>query len=111
MYQLVFYFFYYYHKTHQGNNPRITGASAVSSTVFMQLFCFGCIVQHFTGWGILGKPMSEDYTTNKLLLLPFALLFMLPFLFYYSKKRTREIAQSWPADQKVLTFKNGVIIF
>lgn len=51
---------------------------------------------------------SETYFYNKLFLMPFAIIWLLLFYWYF-KKHTAEIEKSFEG-RNVLTFKNGVIV-
>lgn len=110
MYNLIFYFFYRYHKRRQDSTPSLTGMVAVSSVLAGHIFLIVNLISFFTGYKVLGGPFSEDYTLNKLYLLPFSILYFLIIVFYYNKKRVEKIKQQWK-DKDVLTFKNGMIIF
>ena len=104
MYHFIFNFFYRYHKG--GSNGRITAALAVALTLFVHIFLLSMFILHFTGYNIWGKPLSSDYFTNKLYLMPFALVYGLLFVLYYNPKRSLAVINKWPEDYKYFSIKN-----
>ncbi|MBU6123082.1 hypothetical protein [Hymenobacter siberiensis] len=105
MYDFVFNFIYRYHKKGKTSQYRATAASAVAMTVLFQLLCLGAILRHY-GLIDLGKPLSADYATNKLLMLPLVLAYYYLFIWFYSHKRAVAIVNQWPKDYDVLTARN-----
>jgi hypothetical protein len=105
MYDFVFNFMYRYHKKGNSSHYRGTAAGAVAITVLFQLLCLGAILRHY-GILDLGRPLSEDYFTNKMLMLPYALGYLYLFVWFYSHKRALAIVNKWPKDYDVLTLRN-----
>ena len=73
------------------------------------MMCLGVVLRHF-GFISLGKPLSEDYVTNKMMMLPYGLLISYLFTWYYSHKRAMAIVTKWPKDYEVLTVRNVALV-
>jgi hypothetical protein len=89
---------------------RSTAALAVGVTVFFHLLLFVNILTFFTGLRLPVKSFSEDYFTNKVYLMPFAMAYGYFFIVYYSHKRAMAIVTKYPKDYKVITFKNFLTV-
>lgn len=110
MYNFIFNFFYRYHKRFRDFSPRLTASLAVGITIFFHLFMIANIVTFFTGINFAGKPFSQDYFTNKLYWMPFAMVYGYIFVLYYNHKRAMKIVNKYPEDYKVITFKNILLV-
>jgi hypothetical protein len=110
MYNFIFNFFYRYHKQGKSFSPRFIAACAVSTTVFFQLFFIANIFTFLTGINLVGIPFSQDYFTNKLYWMPFAVVYGYLFILYYTHKRAMAIINKYPKDYKVVTIKNVLLV-
>lgn len=110
MYDFIFNFFYRYHKKNRDFSPRLTAAISVATTIFFQLFMIVNVFTFFTKINILGKPFSQDYFTNKLYYLPFAMLYGYSFVLFYTHKRAMRIVNKYPQNFKVLTLENILLV-
>jgi hypothetical protein len=111
MYNFIFNFFYRYHKQGKSFGPRSTAALAVGTTVFFQFFMLWNGIKYFTGINIFPvKAFSQDYFTNKLYMMPFAIVIAYLFTFYYTHKRAMAIVNKYPKDYKVVTLKNVLLV-
>ena len=109
MYDFIFNFHYRYFKRRQNSQARTNAALAVGLTIFFHMMCLGVVLRHF-GFISLGKPLSEDYVTNKMMMLPYGLLISYLFTWYYSHKRAMAIVTKWPKDYEVLTVRNVALV-
>jgi len=109
VYNFLFNFLYRYYKRRQDTQARTRAALAVGLTIFLHVLCLGVILRHF-GFVSLGRPLSEDYVTNKLLMLPFGLVVSYLFTWYYSHKRAMAIVNQWPKDYDALTARNVALV-
>lgn len=110
MYDFIFNFFYRYHKRGRSFGPRSTAALAVAITTVFQIFCLVAVILFFTGFNIAGKPISHDYLTNKLYLMPFMMAYGLIFILYYNHKRAMTVVNKYPKDYKLITAKNIFLV-
>jgi len=110
MYNFIFNFFYRYHKKRKDFSPRFTAAGAVAVTIFFHLFLVANIVTYFTDRNLAGKPLSQDYFSNKIIMLPFGLVYLYSFVLFYTHKRAMSIVNKFPQDYEVLTFKNVLLV-
>ena len=109
MFNFIFNFFYRYHNRSRGGHSRTIAALAVGLTIFLQVLCLTIILQHY-GFIELGKPLSEDYFTNKMLMLTFGLALSYLPTWYYSHKRAMIIVNKWPKDYEALTVRNVSLV-
>ena len=109
MYDFIFNFFYRYYKRRQDTQARTRAALAVGLTISFHVMCAGVILRHY-GLISLGKPLSEDYMTNKMMMLPYGLVISYLFTWYYSHKRATAIVNKWPKDYEVLTVRNVALV-
>ena len=109
IYDFVFNFFYRYHKQGKTTQPRINAALAVGITIGSHVFTALSILRYF-GIKVLGPPLSDDYFTNRMLMMPFALLATYMITWFYSHKRAMAIVNKWPKDYDVLTLKNVLAV-
>ena len=104
-----FNFHYRCFKSRQNIQARTNAALAVGLTISFHVMCAGVILRHY-GLISLGKPLSEDYVTNKMMMLPYALIITYLFTWYYSHKRAMAIVNKWPKDYEVLTVRNVALV-
>jgi hypothetical protein len=110
MYNFIFNFFYRYHKKGNSINPRFIATGAVAITMFFQLFLLANIYTYITGINLAGAPFSEDYHTNKLCLIPFGIIYLAPFVLFYSRKRTKAVLDKYPENYRFMTFTNIMLV-
>lgn len=111
MYNFIFNFFYRYHKKGRSFSPRFIGACAVSITVFFQFFLLWNGIKYFTGFNIFPiKSYNQDYFINKLLYMPFMIVYGYLFILYYTHKRAMTIVNKYPQGYKVVTLKNVLLV-
>jgi hypothetical protein len=110
MYNFIFSFFYWYFNKRNDITPRFSAALTVALTVFFHLFLFANIITFFTGINLAGKPFSQDYSTNKLYLMPFGLVYVYSFVFFYNRKRTMAILSKYPTNYNWISVKNILLI-
>ncbi len=111
MYNFIFLFHYLFFKKFKIDIYRSMAASFVAITIFFQFFMVWNSLKYFTGIDILPiKPFSQNYFTNKLYLLPIAIVYDYLFVLYYTHKRAMAIVNKYPKDYKVLTLKNVLLV-
>ena len=101
---------YRHHKRSNNGTERITAVGAVALTIAFQLLLLLKVIEILKKRKML-QSFNNDYFTNKMILLPFGLLFILGFSIYYSKKRIDLIVNSYPVDYKLYTFNNYLRLF
>jgi hypothetical protein len=110
MYNFVFNLVYRYHKRKKSTSVRFIASMAVAITVFFQLFFLANLFTYLTDIKSI-KPISEDYFSNKLYLMPFVAIYFLGFVYFYTHKRAVKIINQYPQDYALLSFKNLIILF
>lgn len=108
MYNFVFMFFYRYYERRK-DIPRFSGAMLVGITLFFHVFFIHSVIYYFTGFN-LTKTESYLYWGKTVYIVMLGAITGLPPLLYYSRKRTNEILARYPADYKVFSFKNIVLV-
>jgi hypothetical protein len=111
MFNFIFNFFYRYHKKGGTTDPKTSAAIAVAITASFHIFLLANVIYYYTGIKIFGNGYQHDYFYNKLHYLPFAILYVYGFTWYYNHKRAINIVSRWPKDYRVITFKNIILIF
>lgn len=107
MYKLTF--VYFYQLTKRINpDPRLVAVSLLSTTVLFH-FAFLLGALRFIFDFILPR-FDESFILNKIYLIPIAILWLLLFELFFSKKSTDKILDSFSDTQKVVTLKNTVLI-
>jgi hypothetical protein len=110
MYNFIFSFFYRYFNKRNDLTPRFSAALAVALTVFFHLFLFANLITFFTDINLAGKPFSQDYSINKLYLMPFGIVYVYSFVFFYNRKRAMAILSKYPTNYKWISVKNILLI-
>lgn len=111
MYNFIFNFFYRYFKKSDSASYRTSAALSVGITIFFQLFLLANVFTFFTGINLSPGSFSQDYMTNKLCLMPIAMLYLLIFELYYNHKRAKVIVNKYPKDYRLLSLKNILGVF
>jgi hypothetical protein len=107
MYNFIFWFFYKYFEWRDKDKSPLLGASVVGFTVTIHFFALYSITRYFYGRTI--AIFSKNYAYNKLLMLPFALLFFFLLYILHYKKKADEILEKF-SERKPFTVKNIILV-
>lgn len=93
MYNFIFWFFYRFNESKNGFKSVSSAAWVVGIAIIIHLSLIHSITRYFTGFTI--GTFSEKYAYNKLVLLPFVILFCASLYWFYYKKRGDEILSKY----------------
>lgn len=106
MYKLTYYYIF---KLTEKRNPdaRFGAASFVFITQVAQCFLIFAVIKKIGG---LNYPVFSDiYLINKIIMIPFMLIWLFLVNYYY-KKRFDKIVSLFK-DESIITFRNTIIVF
>lgn len=107
MYDLIYYFIFSLVKK-RNPDPKFYAASFVTLTQLFQVLFVAGLVRKIFEIKIL-PHFSETYLINKLMIMPFLLIWLI-IVHLWFKKHFKEIEEKF-SDKKVITLKNGLIVF
>lgn len=93
MYSFVYWFFYKFFLWRKGYESSFLSSAMVGVVLTIHLGLIHSIIRYNTGWTI--GTFSNDYSANKLLLLPFVLLFYSSLDFVYFRQRREVILEKY----------------
>ncbi|RLD89291.1 MAG: hypothetical protein DRJ02_01770 [Bacteroidetes bacterium] len=107
MYKLTFVYFYQLSQK-RNPNPRFVALSYVALTALFQFAFLLGLFKYILGFIV--HRFDENYSLNKLYLIPFVLLWLFVFEIIYNKKRTKRILDSYIDKPKVTNLKNTFLV-
>jgi len=107
MYSFIYWFFYKFFLWRKGYEYSLLPSTMVGIALTIHLGLLHSIIRYNTGWTI--GALSQDYSTNKLLMLPFALILYLALNFLYFRPRRKAILEKY-SERKPFSLKNILLV-
>ena len=79
--------------------------------ISIHILFFLSLLRCLIGLDILGLFLSEDYSYNKLILMPIVSIFFVLFIRSFSGNKGEKIISKWPENYKLITAKNIFFLF
>lgn len=105
MYNFIFNWIYRYHEKGGNTVNRETASGAVALTILIHVFLILKIIEICFEVNF-SYNLTDSYSTNKILLFPFGLVYFSLFSWFYTKKRAIRIVKNYKENYQLYTVIN-----